>query len=293
MRRIWVSLVAAGLLAIAAIAPAAAQDSITLDLEEVDDSGVAGNVRIVSEDGQAEVTILLTQGLEDESEHPVHIHEGTCDDLGDVAYPLNDIVDGSSETTLDVDLADLRTGDFAVNAHMSADQMDVYIACADIPASVGGEMDEDEEDDAAEDDATDEDEAADEGEDGAEEDEGTDDAEDDATTDEGDDEATDDEEQDDAAEEDDQEMTEEDEAAEDEDDADEAEEDEAEDVTEDEDEEMDEAEDEEEVEAVAPATGSTGGIDSDSAAMMLLLVSAGGLGAGVLLRRWALKPQRG
>lgn len=264
MRRIWVSLIAAGLLAIAAFAPVSAQDSITLDLEPVEDSGVAGNVRIESQDGEATVTILLTQGLEDESVHPVHIHEGTCDDLGGVAYPLNNIEDGSSETTIDVDLADLRTGAFAINAHESEENIDTFIACADIPAAVGGDVEDEDSDDS--DDASEDEDAAEQ--DGASEDEGAEDEADDGAAE--DDEAAD-ESEDDAAE--DEEADESDDQAEEDEDA---------------------ADDGEEVEQeeVAPATGATDGIGPDTIAMSLMLLAGGGLGAGVLLRRRATQIQR-
>ena len=95
---------------------------------------------------------LVTPGLaaqDDEAEsHPAHIHGGTCADLGDVVYPLTDItpigggtersgaasaipVEGST-TVVDTPLQDLIDGDFAINVHLSADEIDTYIACGDI-----------------------------------------------------------------------------------------------------------------------------------------------------------------
>ena len=107
-----------------------------------------------------------------EPPHPVHIHSGTCDALGDVVYPLNDIVPyqitnsfsfgpvatpeaGSMATPLpgvtvtqttpvlfsfthiDADLAELVGGGYAVNAHESAENIQNYIACGTIPQCMG------------------------------------------------------------------------------------------------------------------------------------------------------------
>lgn len=91
--------------------------------------------------------------------HPAHIHDGTCDNLGDVVYPLNDVsgailsstpeatpaspsdaesgsVVGDSRTEVDVSLDDLTSGEYAVNVHKSAEEIDVYIACGNVTGEV-------------------------------------------------------------------------------------------------------------------------------------------------------------
>ncbi len=103
-----------------------------------------------------------------EAPHPVHIHSGTCDALGDVVYPLRDIETynvtnsfsfgpaatpetGSMATPLpsvsatmvtavlysfthiDANVVDLVDGGYAINAHESADNIGNYIACGNIP----------------------------------------------------------------------------------------------------------------------------------------------------------------
>ena len=79
--------------------------------------------------------------------HPAHIHSGTCDQLGDVVIPLVDVAlpadathEGAetahdvkvSQTTVDMPLQDLLDGDYAINVHLSAEEIDTYIACGDI-----------------------------------------------------------------------------------------------------------------------------------------------------------------
>jgi hypothetical protein len=67
---------------------------------------------------------------------PVNIHEGTCADLGPVAFTLTDMADGVSYTVLDgVPGSDLQTGNFAIAVQKSHDEPDIYVACGDIPAA--------------------------------------------------------------------------------------------------------------------------------------------------------------
>ena len=87
----------------------------------------------------------------DDGPHPAHIHTGTCDELGDVVHPLADVVaptDGeqsgpttahavkTSETTVDMPLEEIIDGGHAINVHLSAEEIDEYIACGDIGGAV-------------------------------------------------------------------------------------------------------------------------------------------------------------
>ncbi len=78
--------------------------------------------------------------------HPVHIHSGTCAELGDVVVPLGDVAipEGDhagaesaipaelSLNVIDMPLADILAAPHAINVHQSAEKIDVYIACGDI-----------------------------------------------------------------------------------------------------------------------------------------------------------------
>lgn len=79
--------------------------------------------------------------------HPVHIHSGNCNELGEVVAPLTDLTtpegDGvgqrnraaqgtASYTNVPLTLDAILAEDHAINAHLSADQIDVYIACGEI-----------------------------------------------------------------------------------------------------------------------------------------------------------------
>lgn len=250
MKRIWVSLVAAALLTVAAIAPAAAQDTITIDMQEVDESGQSGSANITSDGEQVIVAIEIDAGPDGEPQ-PLNIHDGTCRDLGEVAYPLEDVVDGMSESSADISLSDIISGEYAIVVSQAEGEDDVIVACGTTPLIGGAAPAEDEEE--AED-AAEEDEEAAEDEDGADEA-----AEDDEAAEEDEDASTD--EEDDAAAEDDDEMTdEEDDAA--------AEEDDEDDDTED----------------LVPATGGAG-MGAEGAVILMTVLSGAALGGGLLVRR--------
>jgi hypothetical protein len=78
--------------------------------------------------------------------HPVHIHSGTCAELGDVVVPLADVAFPEGEhagaesaipmklslNVVDTPLEDILAAPHAINVHQSADEIDLYIACGDI-----------------------------------------------------------------------------------------------------------------------------------------------------------------
>ena len=64
---------------------------------------------------------------------PAHIHETTCADLNpEPVFPLESVVEGQSESDVDVSLEDLALTPYAINVHKSEAEADVYVACGDI-----------------------------------------------------------------------------------------------------------------------------------------------------------------
>ena len=150
-RRIGLRLAAAALLIVAltslvGAAPAAAQgdETIVIDMNELNDSGVSGTATL-EPDGDVTVVSIDLQGAS--GDHPAHVHEGTCDDLDpNPAYPLTDVnADGVSETSIDVPLATLLESPHAVNVHRSTEDIGTYVSCGNITAGetegAGGETD--------------------------------------------------------------------------------------------------------------------------------------------------------
>ena len=102
-----------------------------------------------------------------EMAHPGHIHAGTCDQLGDVVFPLEDAVYGGamgtpmagmdsmmatpgagmgggrvaqSTTEVEASLDDILAAEHAINFHESAENIQNYIACGDITGTAEGGM---------------------------------------------------------------------------------------------------------------------------------------------------------
>ena len=132
--------------------------------------------------GTAAVAALLVGGApataQDEmTSHPAHIHAGTCDELGEVVFPLTDVsetgmmegmMSGTPEaddaamemseptgaetafgietsyTLVDASLEEIVEGGHAINLHESKENIENYIACGDIGGRIetGPGMDE-------------------------------------------------------------------------------------------------------------------------------------------------------
>jgi len=83
--------------------------------------------------------VLNVTGFTTGTPSPVHIHEGTCATLNPaVKFPLTNLVDSKSETTVPVALSALLAQPHAINAHKSAQEANVYIACGNIVSQGGG-----------------------------------------------------------------------------------------------------------------------------------------------------------
>ncbi|HMA36808.1 MAG TPA: hypothetical protein VKY74_20300 [Chloroflexia bacterium] len=108
------------------------------DLHAQNNSGETGQVVLTGQaDGttQVEITLSGATGLS----QPAHIHAGSCANLNPKpAYPLNNVVDGHSVTTVNVPISSLLGGNYAVNVHKSATDIGTYVACADLTALMSG-----------------------------------------------------------------------------------------------------------------------------------------------------------
>lgn len=110
--------------------PAVIEKSILLS--EQNNSGVSGSAVLREENDQVTVTLNITGGPSG-TPQPAHIHVGACPDVGNVKYPLTNVVDGQSQTVLNVTLDQLKAEQpLAINVHKSAAQITAYTACGDL-----------------------------------------------------------------------------------------------------------------------------------------------------------------
>jgi len=132
MNRIALTLGACSLLAFALPASAADPSHRVFALNSVNGSGEAGTVTLTPMGEKTRVDVALT-GAPADTPQPAHVHPGPCAKLDPKPkYPLTSVVDGFSSTTLDIPIAQLLTGEYAVNVHKSAMEAPKYVSCGDL-----------------------------------------------------------------------------------------------------------------------------------------------------------------
>ena len=121
-----------GLVLLVAGACAGSTQNRTVQLSTLNDSGVTGSVVLTDAGGGlTKVDVRVNPGVN--LDMPAHIHPGSCDSLvPQPKYPLQNVVNGSSTTTVPAPLSELLAGDLAVNLHRSNEDLSTYTACADL-----------------------------------------------------------------------------------------------------------------------------------------------------------------
>jgi hypothetical protein len=105
---------------------------VTIVLSDQNTSGESGTATLVEENGKTVVTVS-TLGYPKDIAQPAHIHLGECPGVGAVKYPLTNLVNGQSVTTLEVTLAQLEEElPLGINVHKSVPEAKVYTACGDL-----------------------------------------------------------------------------------------------------------------------------------------------------------------
>jgi Cu/Zn superoxide dismutase len=109
-----------------------AQDKpVTVKLAAQNGSGENGTVTLTPQGEKTQVVIKLA-GAPSVAQ-PAHIHDGSCAKLDPKPrVPLQNVVGGSSTTTLDMKIDDIIGKGGAVNVHKSAEDLKTYVACGDL-----------------------------------------------------------------------------------------------------------------------------------------------------------------
>lgn len=105
---------------------------VMVELAEINSSSESGTAKISEVDGKVMVAIDLT-GAPVTTPQPAHLHVGTCPGVGDVRYPLTNVVNGKSETTIDLTFDALMAElPLALNVHKSTPLIKTYVSCGDL-----------------------------------------------------------------------------------------------------------------------------------------------------------------
>jgi hypothetical protein len=113
-------------------ATVSAQTPLTLNFGPGRDANQGGTIMFTPMGQQTKVTINMPSGGAG-VQQPAHIHVGTCPGVGAVEFPLTNVVDGRSETTLNVPWELITASQHAANVHKSAAEVAVYTACVNLP----------------------------------------------------------------------------------------------------------------------------------------------------------------
>ena len=110
------------------------EGDVSIDLGEQNASGQSGTATLSpNDDGTVHVSLEISNPPAEAQ--PAHIHQGTCAELDpEPAFPLESVVDGTSESDVEVSLQDLldAVDGYAINVQKSDAEADVYVACGDI-----------------------------------------------------------------------------------------------------------------------------------------------------------------
>lgn len=103
-------------------------------LDLLNNSGQRGRAALTDVDGKkTKVVIEIESGAAGVAQ-PAHIHMGSCPNPGEVVYPLKNVVNGRSETMLDVSMLTLKEKlPLAINVHKSAADVKTYVSCGNLP----------------------------------------------------------------------------------------------------------------------------------------------------------------
>ncbi|MCZ6539515.1 MAG: hypothetical protein O6922_06785 [Chloroflexi bacterium] len=107
---------------------------IVVHLSAVHGDGQIGSAILVA-DG-ANTTVEIDVGPITGEAQPIHLHTGTCEDVGSVVHALQNVVNGKSNTTLDLTLEEILAGAALVNVHASYADLSTYTACGQLPAEL-------------------------------------------------------------------------------------------------------------------------------------------------------------
>ena len=101
-------------------------------------SGEDGTVTMTAVDAtHTEVVIQISNG--NSTPQPAHVHDGTCANLNPKPlYPLNNVVNGMSDTVIAVNIDEIVHGGYAVNVHKSAAEAAIYVSCGDTFVNTAG-----------------------------------------------------------------------------------------------------------------------------------------------------------
>jgi len=108
------------------------QTMVNITLKEQSNSSEMGTATL-TEDNETVIVSLSLTGFPENVSQPAHVHNGSCLNLSEIVYPLTNVLNGTSETTLNVTFSQLESElPLAINVHQSEENSSVYVSCGDL-----------------------------------------------------------------------------------------------------------------------------------------------------------------
>lgn len=116
--------------AFAQISPGDSGAGTQLGMQQLNNSGEIGTVTLYGHGAKTQVVIDL-KGEPAGRSQPAHIHRGhDCASINPKpTYALKNVVNGHSSTLVNAPMARLLSGNYAVNVHLSPQNIPHYVAC--------------------------------------------------------------------------------------------------------------------------------------------------------------------
>ena len=109
------------------------KEGLVISLSAQNNSEQSGTATLMAQTNAQTKVVILVDDWKPGVAQPAHIHVGSCPTPGAVKYSLNNVVNGRSETMVNVTMDVLLKGlPLAVNVHKSAAESNVYVSCGNI-----------------------------------------------------------------------------------------------------------------------------------------------------------------
>jgi hypothetical protein len=102
--------------------------TVVVPIVALNGSGETGTATLKAIGNKTVVTLRLANGTG--KPQPAHFHTGNCEKYGPrPLYPLKDVINGKSTTTVDQPIDKLINGDLIINVHQSYTNIATQAAC--------------------------------------------------------------------------------------------------------------------------------------------------------------------
>ena len=108
------------------------ETTVVIHISPTGEDGQTGTARFISGDS-SETLIQISISPAFSEAQPIHLHSGTCDDIGPVLHGLQNVVKVDSVTLIGIPIEDISRNGALVNVHASYADSSNYTGCGEIP----------------------------------------------------------------------------------------------------------------------------------------------------------------